>query len=217
MPDDASTSDPLQAYQVALERRGYAADAIARRLRLAQRILDALDPADTSNEAYREAVARVSAALADPASVARCQQVARDFLPFFVEAGRRLPNRPAAPPDAPQPQPIRVTLPPHDGLDDLIEQARRMALTPAERDALRAYAAALERADLHDRAIERRLAIARLLLLALRPLERSGRHYRAVIEALLPLFTRDETRSYFLGVARDFHALALRAGEPRRD
>lgn len=217
MPDDASTSDPLQTFQAALARRGYSADAVARRLRLAQRILDALDPADTSNEAYREAVTRVSASLADPASAARCHQVAREFLPFFVEAGRVVPNNRAFPPDAPRPDPVHVILPPHKGLDDLIEQARTMANTPAERDALRSYAAALRRAGLHDSAVERRLAIARLLLLALRPLERSGRHYRAVIEALLPLFTRDETRSYFLGVARDFHALALQAGEQRRD
>ncbi len=217
MPDGTHPSNPLQAYQAALEQRGYAAAAVARRLRLAQRILGALDPADTSIGAYREAVARASAALTDPASVARCQQVARDFLPFFIEAGRVLHQPRAVQRDVARPAPIRVNLPPHNGLDDLIEQARSMAHTAAERDALCTYAAALRRAGLDDSAVERRLAIARLLLLALRPLERSGRHYRAVIEALLPLFTRDETRSYFLGVARDFHALALQAGAPRRD
>jgi len=43
----------------------------------------------------------------------------------------------------------------------------------------------------------------------LRALKPDGRHYRALIERLLPLFTRDETRSYYLGVARDFRPYVI--------
>lgn len=202
-------SEPLAAFEVALKRRGYAADAVQRRLRLARAILMQMDPADTSNQGYRQAVDRVIATLADPAAIARCQRVAREFLPFFTDAGRRIPF-PARP--SPPPPVIDVVLPAHEGLDDLIRQALAMKATPAEKRALERYAESLKRERLDRYARERRLAIARLLLLGLRPLPRDGRHYRALIERLLQLFTRDETRSYFLGVARDFHAMALQAG-----
>lgn len=217
LQNGAHRSHPLQAYQAALERHGYAAEAVARRVALAQRILAAIDPADNSNQAYCEAVARVSGAFADPASIARCQRVARDFLPFFVEAGRIAQPSQVTPTHAPKPLSISLTLPPHVSLDDLIGQAGGMVLTTTERAALRAYAVALRRAGLHAGAQDRRLAIARLLLLTLRPLERCGRNYRAMIKALLPLFTRDETRSYFLGVARDFYDLGLQAKDRPRD
>lgn len=204
-----SLSDPLLTFEDALKRRGYAADAVERRLRLARAILMEMDPADTSNAGYRQAVERVIAVLANPASAARCQQVARDFLPFFADAGRRIPvpTRPNPPP----PETIDVVLPPHVELDDLIQQALAMKASPAEKRALERYAEPLKNERLDRDARERRLALARLLQLGLRPLQRDGRHYRALIERLLQLFTRDETRSYLLGVARDFHHLALQA------
>ncbi len=195
--------DPLQAFRAALERRGYGTDGVERRLQMARRILAALDPADTSDRGYRLAVDRVVEGLPDPAAAARCQQVAREFYPCFVEAGRRVPVQAQAP--LARPEEIPVPLPPHDGLDDLVRQALAMKTTAAEARALKDYDAYLKREGLERSARGHRLAIARLLLLGLRPLERDGRHYRALIERLLPLFTRDETRSYFLGVARDFH------------
>lgn len=216
MPDGAHISDPLQAYRAALERRGYDADAVARRLRLAQRILAAIDPADTTNAAYRAAVDQVCASLADPAGTARCQRVARDFFPFFVAAGRALPRRREAPPAVPRAAPIHVTLPPHADLDDLIAQAAALPLSAAEAHAIETYAREIEAAGLPRDARGRRLAIARLLLLGMRPLPRDGRHYRAVIEHLLDLFTRNETRAYFLGVARDFHPHLFSAPAPRQ-
>jgi len=66
--------DPLHAFQAALEKRGYAADAVDRRLQMARRILAALDPADTSERGYRQAVDRVVDSLSDPASAARCKR-----------------------------------------------------------------------------------------------------------------------------------------------
>lgn len=202
-----SVSNPLFAYEEALKRRGYAIEAVERRIRLARAILMQMDPAATTNQDYRQAVERVIASLADPASAARCQQVARDFLPVFVEAGRRLPS-PSRNAPAP-PETIEVVLPPHTGLDDLVEQALAMRLTASESRVYACYADALKRERLKREARERRLAIARLLLLGLRSLAPDGRHYRALIERLLPLFTRDQTRSYFLGVARDFHPCVI--------
>ena len=199
--------DPLHAFQAVLEKRGYAADAVDRRLQMARRILAALDPADTSDRGYRQAVDRVVDSLSDPASAARYKQVARDFFPCFVGAGRHIPVTPDEKPA--RPEEIPVALPRHDGLDDLIRQAVAMKTAPAETRALESYDALLKREGVDRGARERRLAIARLLLLGLRALKPDGRHYRALIERLLPLFTRDETRSYFLGVARDFHPYVI--------
>lgn len=204
--------DPLHSFQALLQRRGLTTDAIGRRMQLANRILRAIDPADTSDRGYRQAVDRVVGSLPDPASAARCQQVAREFFPCFVDAGRRVPLAPEPAPA--RPEEIAVPLPPHEGLDDLIRQALAMKTTPAEKRALENYAAFLKREGLDRDARERRLAIARLLLLGLRPLKAEGRHYRALIERLLTLFTRDETRSYFLGVARDFRPCVIpRSGD----
>lgn len=205
-----SQTNPLLAYEDALKRRGYDTDAIERRVRLARAILMEIDPADTSNTGYRQAVERVIAGLPNPAAVACCQQVARDLFPHFVAAGRRIPfpTKPSAPP----PAPITVVLPAHTGLDDLIQQALAMKATPEEKRALERYAEQLKSEGLDWDARERRLAIARLLLLGMRPLTRDGRHYRALIERLLLLFTRDETRSYFLGVAREFYPHLFAAG-----
>lgn len=199
--------DPLLSFRSLLERRGYAADAVDRRVDMARRILRAIDPADTSDRGYRQAVDRVVGSLPDPASAARCQQVAREFHPCFVEGGRRIP---VAPEEVPaHGGEIAVPLPPHEGLDDLIRQALAMQTKPAETRALKGYDAFLKREGLERGARERRQAIARLLLLGMRPLKTDGRHYRVLIERLLTLFTRDETRSYFLGVARDFHPYLL--------
>ncbi|MGQ9861442.1 MAG: hypothetical protein ACUVSD_05485 [Thiobacillaceae bacterium] len=205
--------DPLQSFQALLQRRGYAADAIARRLQLASRILRAIDPADTSNQGYRQAVDRVVSSLPDPASAARCQQVAREFFPCFVEAGRRVPVTQEAVPV--RPEEIAVFLPPHEGLDDLIRQAQAMKTTQAEKRALEAFDTFLKSQGLNREARARRLAIGRMLLLGMRPLKAEGRYYRALIERLLTLFTRDETRSYFLGVARDFYPYVIASsGDP---
>jgi hypothetical protein len=199
--------DPLLSFRSLLERRGYAADAVDRRVEMARRILRAIDPADTSDRGYRLAVDQVVGSLADPAAAARYQQVAREFFPCFVDAGRRLPLKSEAVPV--RPEAIAVPLPPHQGLDDLIRQALAMKTTPVETQALKGYDAWLKKEGLERSARERRLAIARLLLLGMRPLKADGRHYRALIERLLALFTRDETRSYFLGVAREFHPYLL--------
>ena len=144
--------DPLHAFQAALEKRGYAADAVDRRLQMARRILAALDPADTSDRGYRQAVDRVVDSLSDPASAARYKQVARDFFPCFVEAGRHIPVTPDA--TLARPEEIPVALPRHDGLDDLIRQALAMKTTPAETRALESYATLLKResADRRTRA-----------------------------------------------------------------
>jgi hypothetical protein len=199
----SSPSDALQSFRSALLARGYDTDAVDRRLALVRRILAAMDPADTSDRAYRAAVDHVLAGLPDPPAQARCRLVAREFHAHFVAAGRRLPVQPVGPPA--RPVEIVVILPPHTDLDDLIQQALDMKPGPAEQQALDDYLAELKQEGLARDARSRRLAIARLLLLGLRSLPRDGRHYRALIERLLPLFSYEETRSYFLGVARDFH------------
>ncbi|MCS6785867.1 MAG: hypothetical protein NZ524_02350 [Thiobacillaceae bacterium] len=194
--------DPLTAFENALIRRGYAPDAVERRLALARRILAATNPADPVELRYRLAVERVLIRCGNSASLSWCQRIARDFHPFYVDAGS--PCQPEAHP-AVLPPPIELELPDHDGLDDLIRQALAHRPSADDAKAIAAYRHELKQARLDRRAVFHRMAIARLIVLALRGRPRDGRHFRAAVERLLPLFTHDETRSYFLGVAREFH------------
>lgn len=200
------TSDPVLAYEQTLARRGYAADAVARRLRLARAILAALDPGDPQAQRYRNAVERVLARCDNPATEAWCQKIAREFHAFYVDAGCPLP--PQARPQPPLPR-IDVELPPHEGLDDLVRLAMDFRLRAEDRSALSVYDAQLKQARIDRPGRQHRLTVARLLLMAMQGLPRDGRHYRAVIDRLLPYFTRAETRAFFLAVARELYPLIL--------
>lgn len=211
-----SLPNPLSAYETALIRRGYAPDAVKRRLRVAGHILAAMVRDDPPQHRYREAVERLLMSLGDPARRAWCQKIAREFYPFYVDAGCPLPS--GAGTQSAQAMSVSIELPPNSGLDDLIQQAMDRKLVPAETKALKAYVHELKQMRRPRQDIDHRQAIVRLLLLALHGLPHDGRHYRAAIESLLPLFSHNETRAYFLGVVREFHphylSLAPKPSEP---
>ncbi len=203
MNPSTRAADPISAFQSALEKLGYEPEEILKRTHIVRCILGAMRQDDTSNQAYRQAVDATLITMPNRDAGELCRRVSREFFPFFVDAGRQVPVEPRTA-SVPLEQ-IVVELPAHEGLDDLIRHALAMKPSPEEARALEAFSAFLKTEKLEKRSREKRTALAQLLLLGMRPLKRDGRHYRALIEGLLPLFTRDETRSYFLGVAREFH------------
>jgi hypothetical protein len=119
-----------------------------------------------------------------------------------------LQNTPRAAPAAGKPvreqSDIRINLPEHRDLDDLIRVVREMPFSAQEYRVLNNYGETLLAQRMDRQAVENRATICRLLLTGMRDLPLDGRHYRAVVDRLLTLFKRDETRIYFLNVAREF-------------
>jgi hypothetical protein len=199
------TTYALKAYQSILEKHGHRRGEIYKRMHMARCIMGSLPKGLPSNLAYRKAVDAVLMTMPDEASADTCRLVARDLYPFYEQdvptiaamaqtgAFERLDD-------------IQVELPPHKDLDDLIKVTRSMLLSPQENALLNAYAEHLLAQGVDAKVLENRTTTCRLLLLGLRGLPHDGKHYRAVIDRLLPLFKRDETRAYFLVVARQFYS-----------
>jgi hypothetical protein len=187
------------------EKNGHRRGEIYKRMHIARCIMGSLPKGLPSNLAYRKAVDAVLMTMPDEAAAEMCRLVARDLFPFYEQdvptiaamaqtgAFERLDD-------------IQVELPPHRDLDDLIEITRSTTLSPREEALLNAYTEHLRAQGLDAKVLDNRTTACRLLLLGLRGLPYDGRHYRAVIDKLLPLFKRDETRAYFLVVARQFYS-----------
>lgn len=199
------TTYALKAYQAILEKHGHRRGEIYKRMHMARCIMGSLPRGLPSNLAYRKAVDAVLMTMPDEPSAEICRLVARDLFPFYEQdvptiaamaqsgAFERLDD-------------VHVELPPHRDLDDLIGITRSMMLSPQEKALLDAYAEHLVAQNVDAKVLENRTTACRLLLLGLRGLPYDGKHYRAVIDKLLPLFKRDETRAYFLVVARQFYS-----------
>lgn len=210
MNEQSSAYKALASYQSVLDRQGYKGAEALKRLHLARCILGSLEPDDSVNLAYRRAVDAVLLTMPDAAAADMCRQVSREFYPFHIESRRTSPaGQAASPAGEARGAEISLALPEHQGLDDLIRRAVDLKLDAEETRALNAYVAYLKVEKIDRRSRDNNLTIARLLLLGLRSLPRDGRHYRALIEKLMPLFSRDDTRAYFLGVAREFFSCVI--------
>ncbi len=197
------TTYALKAYQSILEKHGHRRGEIYKRMHVARCILSAIPAGLNSNVAYRKAVDAVLITMPDDASAEMCRVVARDLYPFYEHDVPTIAAM-AQTGAFERSDDIEVKLPEHRDLDDLIGIAKAMMLTPEENALLNKYADHLLTQEVDAKVLENRTTTCRLLLMALRGLPQDGKHYRAVVDRLLPLFKRDETRAYFLVVARQF-------------
>lgn len=199
------TTYALKAYQSILEKHGHRRGEIYKRMHIARCIMGSLPKGLPPNVAYRKAVDAVLLTMPDDAAAETCRLVARDLFPFYEQD---------VPTIAAMAQTgafeclddVRVELPPHRDLDDLIKISKGMSLSQEESAVLNAYAEHILAQGVDAKVLDNRITTCRLLLLGLRGLPRDGKHYRAVIDRLLPLFRREETRAYFLVVARQFYS-----------
>lgn len=199
------TTYALKSYQAILEKHGHRRAEIYKRMHIARCIISSIPKGLPSNLAYRRAVDAVLMTMPDEAAAETCRTVARDFYPFYEQD---LPTIAAMAQMGAFEclDDINVQLPPHRDLDDLINVARATNLSAEEQRLLDAYTQHLRMQGVDAKVLDNRVTICRLLLLGLRGLQRDGKHYRAVIDKILPLFTREETRAYFLVVARQFYS-----------
>ncbi len=207
MDSHARFSEALAAYQDILEQHGHGRAEIYKKSHLARCILGQLKDAELDNTAYRQAVDAVRETMPDPASSELCRRVGREFHPFLcgdMDAVRMLAEAGAY-----QRGEIRVELPPHSNLDELIRICRGRALNDSEHLAISDYTYALQVQGLSEASIQNRTTIALMLLVGMHVLPRDGNHYRAVVDRLLQLFTQEKSRDYFLAVAREFFGFML--------
>lgn len=201
MQTPAPADDPLKAYQASLEKNGLRRGEILKRMHMARCIIGCINAERPTVLSYREVVDTVLDTMPDAAATELCRQVARDFFPFLVHDPRASGASGKAGGDGGD---IRVSLPEHRDLDDLIRLVREMPFSTHEYRVLSNYGETLLSQRMEPQAVETRATICRLLLTGMRGLPLDGRHYRAVVDRLLALFRRDETRIYFLNVAREF-------------
>lgn len=205
--------EALTAYQNILQEHGHGRAEIYKKSHLARCILGQLKDAEFDTARYRLAVEAVRKTMPDAAASELCRRVGREFYPFLcgdMEKVRLLVEAGAY-----QRGEIRVDLPPHTDLDDLIRVCRARELNESEELALNDYLYALQVQGLPEIAIENRVTIALLLLVGMHAQPRDGNHYRAVVDRLLQLFNHEKSREYFLAVAREFFGFMLGNPEAR--
>lgn len=214
MDTNDATASALKAYQSMLEKHGHRRGEIYKRMHMARCIMGSLPKGPPSNLAYRKAVDAVLMTMPDEASAEICRRVARELFPFYEQDVLAIAVMTQTGAFEPLDD-VRVELPPHRDLDDLIAVSRTMTLSPEETSLLNAYSEHLRAQGVDAKTLANRTTLCRLLLLGLRGLPHDGKHYRAVVDKLLPLFKRDETQIYFLVVARQFYAFLRAEGKQR--
>lgn len=207
--------EALSAYQAILQQHGYAMAAVYKRTHIARCLIQHMDANLPPGDAFRAAVDAVLPTMPDSPSRDLCVLVAREFYPFLISNIKAIAFMAAtdgyrakeAPPGQPGPRSI----------DEAIQAAEASPMDETELSVHTQYIQHLAAAGLKDSAIVNRTRIARLLMFSTRGVTRSGASYRAAIDRLVPLFTKEDTRTYFLAVAREFYVfLTGKPGEPSR-
>lgn len=204
-----ANSEILKAYQAILEKNGYRRGEIYKRMHVVRCIISGLPKDKPASKAYRIAADLVLISMPDAVSQDMCRQVIRDFFPFFERDVRTIAALSQS--GAYEPVDIDIALP-SGNLDELIQSARAMELSEREYLTMDGYETALRAQGLDKLSVAHRTTIGLLILLGLRQLPLDGKHYRALLDKLQPLFSREETQTYFLMVAREFYNFVL--GDP---
>jgi hypothetical protein len=128
--------------------------------------------------------------------------VAREYYPFWTDDIKAIAALNASGGYAIEP----IMPPVHTKeLKALWQNLDKEQFSVTEKWPLKAYAAALRDAGAAPELIETRTRLVKLMLLRLRAIDtRDSAHYRAAVEATLPLFNLKDARDVFMTVIREF-------------
>lgn len=193
----------LDAYLKLMANKGATPDNLARRQALLEKTLPGLAGQTTDGVSYRQVIDEV------------LLQVPREDWPFFLAVTREyyyfwtddfkaiaaLNSSGGFVMDA-----AAVYVHNEESFKQIWTRLDNEKFGVAEIWPLKAYSAALREAGAAKSVMETREKLVKLLLIDLRAVnEKNGKHYRAAVDALQPLFVMKETRHLFLVVVREFY------------
>ncbi|MDN3577437.1 hypothetical protein QWZ03_11730 [Chitinimonas viridis] len=217
-PFDAQHADTaLTAYLNLLKNKGAATSIITRRKHFLRHLLSALESqADThltdDDAGYRSAVDSTVAKFPDDQQV-EIITTSREFYPFWIGDLKTIARLNAA--DA-----LSLEHSPVDLRGSLVEMFERLdadAWSQNEQPCLKEYLVRLAEQGTHDAGVDIRERLLTLLLYVIRHAEPTPTAYRAGVDAMLTLFSKEDTRRLFIEMAREFFYFwnGFNHGEPK--
>jgi hypothetical protein len=200
-PQHAETA--LTAYLNLLKNKGAATSVITRRKHFLRHLLTALEgdtaPASSNDAYYRRAVDATLVKFPDEQKM-EFISMAREFHPFWLGDMKTIARLNAADALSLQHTPVDVS----GTLIDMFERLDADPWSRQEQTCLKAYLERLQQGGADDAVVDIRERLLLLLLYVIRRAEQTPFSYRAGVEAMLTLFSKEDTRRVFLDVAREF-------------
>ena len=205
MPSNKNHADSLAAYVSLLEKNGSKRADLSLKDHFARLLVSQLTSEPLSSSTYRTAVDAMLGSI--PAEhKARAVQVAREMFPLLASdvkavvalmksGGYRDFSRSAAPNTN-----VGVK-----GIGSLVKAAQSHVFSSQQIALQHTYEAALFDLEVDDEVMVLRIKLSKTLLYLTRDKEVNPAQYRVVIDAVLPKINTEESRLYFVTVAREFY------------
>ncbi|QDQ28588.1 hypothetical protein FNU76_20775 [Chitinimonas arctica] len=202
--DSQYAETALAAYLNLLKNKGAATGIITRRKHFLRHLLSALETqADshiTDDDAgYRRAVDGIVHKFPDDQQI-EIITTSREFYPFWIGDLKTIARLNAA--DA-----LSLEHSPVDLRGSLVDMFERLDADPwsrSEQHCLQAYIARMAELGTQDAVMDIRERLLLLLLYVIRHAEATPTAYRAGVDAMLTLFSKEDTRRLFIEMAREF-------------
>lgn len=204
MTPEAKHSDALKAYLNLLKNNGIKRANISQSEHFSRQLLSKLNGQIVNQAAYRAAVDALLESLPENYRFSAVS-VAREFYPFLMSDVKSVATLIASGNYRGMPDNAGFILDSSiHNIDDLIRIANAAILSDHESALHTQYLTCLAALGAADNIIDTRGKISKVLLYLTRNLTISGNNYRSILDKILPMLTLEETRTYFMGVAREF-------------
>ena len=205
MPSNKNHADSLAAYVSLLEKNGSKRADLSLKDHFARLLVSQLTSEPLSSSTYRTAVDAMLGSI-PVEHKARAVQVAREMFPLLASdvkavvalmksGGYRDFSRSAAPNTN-----VGVK-----GIGSLVKAAQSHVFSSQQIALQHTYEAALFDLEVDDEVMALRVKLSKTLLYLTSDKEVNPAQYRVVIDAVLPMINTEESRLYFVTVAREFY------------
>lgn len=204
MTAEATPSNALKAYLNLLKNNGIKRAIISQSEHFSRQLLSKLNGHIINQASYRAAVDALLDSLPENYR-SSAVSVAREFYPFLMSDIQSVVTLMASGNYRGAPGSAVFTLDSSiRNIDDLIRIANAVTLSDREFALHKHYLTSLTALGAADSTLDTRGKISKALLYLTRDLAMSGNTYRSILDQVLPIFSMEETRAYFLEVAREF-------------
>lgn len=205
LPESAAASVDWQqqapeAYLNMLRQHGAASRDLALRKHFLNYLLPELEQQPVAADSYRRAADQTLQRFAGTESVHVCQATIREFYYFWIGDVRQIAllhkHR------ALTPKPARFDI--QGSLTDMLAAMDQSGWDVQALPALSSYLQALRSLGVSQATLDVRERVLRLLLFVMREHDASATVFRSAVDALSALFSKEEAKSKFIEMARDF-------------
>ncbi|MFC4158091.1 hypothetical protein [Chitinimonas lacunae] len=194
----------LAAYLNLLKTKGAATSLINQRKHILRHLLSALEAQagrfiDDDDAGYRRAVDQIQNNFPNEQQI-EIISAAREFHPFWLGDLKTIARLNSAEALTLDPVPLDIS----GSLIDMFERMDRHPWSQQEPECLQHYLVELSARGADDAVIDLRERLLKLLLFVIRDAMPMPTAYRAGVDAMLTLFSKEDTRRAFIDVAREF-------------